>query len=74
MSGNRFSSHVTAARVDDIAPKAGRRVVRRRLRSDPTDPMADEPRYAAWKVTLFVILFCGAFWTGIAYIAMRLFG
>ena len=74
MSGNRFSSHATVARVDDIAPKAGRRVVRRELRMDPTDPMADEPRYAAWKVTLFVILFCGAFWTGIAYIAMRLFG
>ena len=75
MSGNRYSSHVTVARVDDIggAPKPSRGV-RRELRADPSDPLADEPRYAAWKVTLFVIVFCAAFWTGLGYLAMRLFG
>lgn len=41
---------------------------------DPPDPLKDEPKYAAWKVTLFVILFCGAFWAGLSYLAMRLFG
>jgi hypothetical protein len=37
------------------------------------DPYANEPKWAAWKVTLFVILFCGAFWAGIAWLVMRLF-
>ena len=42
--------------------------------SDLPDPYAGEPKWAAWKVTLFVILFCGAFWAGIAWLVMRLFG
>ncbi len=42
--------------------------------SDPGDPYSDEPKYPAWKVSLFVIVFCGAFWAGISYLAMRLFG
>jgi hypothetical protein len=45
-----------------------------RAGGDPPDPLRDEPKYAAWKVTLFVILFCGAFWAGLSYLAMRLFG
>lgn len=39
-----------------------------------SDPYADEPKWAAWKVTIAVVLFCGAFWAGIGYLAMRLFG
>lgn len=39
-----------------------------------SDPYADQPKWAAWKVTLAVIVFCGAFWAGIGYVAMRLFG
>lgn len=75
MSGNRYSSQATTARIDEIvgAPKRSRST-RTGLRTDPSDPMADEPHYAAWKVTLFVIVFCAAFWTGIGYLAMRLFG
>lgn len=42
--------------------------------SNLPDPYAGEPKWAAWKVTLFVILFCGAFWAGIAWLVMRLFG
>lgn len=38
------------------------------------DPFADEPKWAAWKVTVAVVIFCGAFWTGIGYLAMRLMG
>jgi hypothetical protein len=37
------------------------------------DPFAGEPKWAAWKVTLFVILFCGAFWAGVAWLVLRLF-
>lgn len=36
--------------------------------------LADEPRWPAWKVTLVVVVFCAAFWTGIGYIAVRLLG
>lgn len=38
------------------------------------DPFADEPRWPAWKVTIAVVIFCGAFWTGVGYLAMRLLG
>lgn len=31
-------------------------------------------KWPAWKVTTLVILFCGAFWTGVVMLAMRLFG
>ena len=38
------------------------------------DPYADEPKWAAWKVTLGVVLFCAAFWAGVYYLATRLLG
>ncbi len=40
----------------------------------PPDPFVDEPKWPAWKVTIGVVVFCTAFWAGIAYIASRLFG
>lgn len=33
-----------------------------------------EPRWPRWKVTLAVVVFCAAFWSGIGYIATRLLG
>ncbi|MFT3724257.1 MAG: hypothetical protein QM773_11770 [Hyphomonadaceae bacterium] len=41
---------------------------------DLPDPYADEPKWAAWKVTLGVVLFCAAFWGGVFYLATRLLG
>lgn len=38
------------------------------------DPFADDPRWPAWKVTLGVVVFCAAFWTGVGFLAMRLLG
>jgi hypothetical protein len=38
------------------------------------DPLAREPKWAAWKVTVVVVVFCAAFWSGVGYIAMRLLG
>lgn len=38
------------------------------------DPYADEPKIATWKVTLAVVLFCGAAWAGISYVATLLLG
>lgn len=35
---------------------------------------SDEPKWPAWKVTLAVVFFCGAFWAGIGYLAVRLLG
>ncbi len=30
------------------------------------------PRWPAWKTTLFLVIFVGAFWTGVGYLAIRL--
>ncbi len=38
------------------------------------DPFADDRKWPAWKVTVAVVVFCGAFWSGIGYLAMRLLG
>ena len=39
-----------------------------------TDPFADDQKWPAWKVTVAVVVFCGAFWGGIGYLALRLMG
>jgi hypothetical protein len=41
---------------------------------DDEQVLAHEPRWGRWKVTLVVVLFCAAFWSGIGYIATRLLG
>lgn len=38
------------------------------------DAFPDEPKWPAWKVTIAVVIFCGAFWAGIGYLAVRLLG
>ena len=38
------------------------------------DPFADDRKWPAWKVTIAVVVFCGAFWSGVGYLAMRLLG
>ncbi len=38
------------------------------------DPYADEPKWPAWKVTIAVVIFCGAFWSGVGFLATRLLG
>lgn len=38
------------------------------------DPLTQEPKWSRWKVTIVVIVFCAAFWSGVGYIAMRLLG
>ena len=48
--------------------------VRTRAAVIASDPFADEPQWPAWKVTLAVMVFCGAFWAGVGYLAMRLLG
>jgi hypothetical protein len=68
---DRRFSYATIARMDDLNDDGEPGV---RSGGDPPDPYEGEPKYAAWKVTLFVILFCGAFWAGLSYLAMRLFG
>jgi hypothetical protein len=41
-------------------------------RRDPGPGDADA-KWPAWKVTSFVILFCGAFWTAVVYLISALF-
>jgi hypothetical protein len=50
--------------------------VRRQVADDVMvdDALADAPKWPAWKVTVAVVIFCGAFWSGIGYLAVRLFG
>lgn len=50
--------------------------VRRPVADDaiPQDHFQDEPKWPAWKVTVAVLVFCGAFWSGIGYLAVRLLG
>lgn len=50
--------------------------VRRSVVDDATlpDHFIDEPKWPAWKVTIAVVVFCGAFWAGIGYLAVRLLG
>ena len=31
-----------------------------------------DDKWPAWKVTVFVVAVCGAFWTGLAYLLVRL--
>ncbi len=38
------------------------------------DSGSQDPRWPAWKVTVAVVTFCGAFWMGVSYVAMRLLG
>ncbi len=47
----------------------------RERRGTSTPPANDsEPKWAPWKVTLSVIIFCSAFWAGVIWLGMRLFG
>jgi hypothetical protein len=43
-----------------------------RRSADDDQVLAHEPQWGRWKVTLVVVLFCAAFWSGIGYIATRL--
>ena len=38
------------------------------------ETFASEPKWPAWKVTVAVVVFCAACWTGIGYLAVRLLG
>ena len=70
----RSAMHATAASIDDLAGPLGKDATAvRDAGSPPPEPFAGETKWPAWKVTLAVVLFCGAFWTGIAYLALRLF-
>jgi hypothetical protein len=47
---------------------------RRTIEPLRTRSVQDEPKWPAWKVSTFVILFCGAFWTGLVWLGSSLFG
>ena len=60
----RTKQETAASREGDPKP---------RLPSNLPDPLADEPKWPAWKVTIAVIVFCSAFWAGVGYLVSRLF-
>jgi hypothetical protein len=67
------------AAMSGFADAADMRVMRRApahgMLPPSHDPLTDdEPKWPAWKVTVFVLAFCGAFWGGIIWLALRLLG
>jgi hypothetical protein len=70
----RAAIHATVAGIDDLTANPGKDApVRVEDQAPPPDPYADQTKWPAWKVTLAVIIFCGAFWTGIGYLVLRIF-
>jgi hypothetical protein len=38
-------------------------------------PRADEElKWPVWKTALFILIFCGLFWSGVIWLGLRLFG
>jgi hypothetical protein len=70
----RSTMHAMATGIDDLAASVGKDDPTRHESEAAPDPYADEPKWPAWKVTLAVVVFCGAFWAGIGYLAFRLLG
>jgi hypothetical protein len=59
----------------EVRDKPSQRNQRPLVQSTPTyGQEPDVGKWPAWKVSLFVIVFCGAFWGGLIYLGMRLFG
>jgi hypothetical protein len=60
-------------RVADV--DAGCADIRRAVADDAmlSDPLADEPKWPAWKVTVALVVFCSAFWSGVWYLASLFF-
>lgn len=60
-------------RVADV--EVGFADVRRPVAEDAmlADPLADEPKWPAWKVTVAVVVFCTAFWAGAYYLVAEIF-
>ena len=59
----------------DVRDKPSSRSKRPLVQHSPT--YGQEPdigKWPAWKVSLFVIGFCGAFWAGVIYLCLDLFG
>jgi hypothetical protein len=67
-------SNVTS--FEDVAEARAKRAMM--PANDGVDDGHPEPdvggKWPAWKVTTMVVLFCGAFWAGLFWVAMRLFG
>ncbi|MEZ5937002.1 MAG: hypothetical protein R3C52_02130 [Hyphomonadaceae bacterium] len=64
-------TEVSARTIEELRETPGRTMDGPWRRSAP-EPF--EPKWPAWKVTLFVVTFCGAFWAAVIYLAMRLLG
>jgi hypothetical protein len=65
----------TDTRGVDVRDKPSRHSERPLVSTTPTyGQEPDVGKWPAWKVTLFVVVFCGAFWGGLIYLGMRLFG
>lgn len=73
MAESRRVMNATAASVDDLEGRSGKALPAGLEDFAPRrDPHADETKWPAWKVTIALIVFCGAFWTGMILLGLRL--
>jgi hypothetical protein len=72
----RRAMHSTVVSIDHLTTSTGRdaRTGSDDGASDPSDPYAGDTKWPAWKVTVAIVAFCAAFWTGIGYLAFKLLG
>jgi hypothetical protein len=64
--------HATAANADDLKALPGNIPAGLEDFMPRSDPYADQTKWPAWKVTIALVVFCGAFWAGIGYLIYRL--
>lgn len=75
LSDIRAAIHATVAGIDDLTANPGKDVLAQVEDQPPLpDPYADQTKWPAWKVTVAVVAFCGAFWAGVGYLVLKLFG
>jgi hypothetical protein len=68
--------HASVAGVDDLSAEADKSAMAEHEAEEgaaPQDPYVGDPKWPAWKVSLAVIFFCGAFWIGVGYLVTRFF-
>ncbi len=76
LSDTREAAPPSSARTVDVAEPSTFGVAGPRLsrpNGSPEFGPPDEEKYPRWAVTLFVVLFCGAFWTGVIWLALGFF-
>jgi hypothetical protein len=74
--GDFVPDHRSPPSNDQVAVRQKPPEVQQRALIQRTPNYGQEPdigKWPVWKVSVFVVVFCGAFWAGVIYLGMRLF-